>query len=331
MRMLQGNVASSSHISSVVRTANANTRFVTSGPRLEALWLDDAYLRARSLSAPAMTAPGVRLVWCRGDELGYHDLVAHPRAYAVVGRHTRCDVTLPNDSAVALRHVLIRATSLDDGSPAVRVLDLRSGLGFHLDDDLERRAVVATGVLAMRLGRYALVALPSLVDLPETRPAPEIVEARRMPSTAPGLGPTDGDRAPRSSVTCLPPAPSLDDVARDTAAPGHGKVTLRRGDASASVELPEAALDSGVLVGRADRCEARLRAVLTESISRVHLLLLREHGVVHAFDVASMQGVYAAGERVRRVRLPEQGGSLRLASKDPVLFEWHPRGETASV
>jgi hypothetical protein len=101
-------------------------------------------------------------------------------------------------------------------------------------------------------------------------------------------------------------------------------VTLRRGEASASVDLPETALDAGVLVGRADRCETRVRAVLTESISRVHVLLLREHGVVHAFDAASMQGVWANGERVRRVRLPDGGGTLRLASKDAVTLEWQP-------
>ena len=80
-----------------------------------------------------------------------------------------------------------------------------------------------------------------------------------------------------------------------------------------------------MLVGRAERCEARLRAVLTESVSRVHLLLLRSTASVHAFDVASMQGIFADGERVRRVRMPERGGTLRLASKDPVLLEWHPQ------
>jgi hypothetical protein len=270
-----------------------------------------------------MTAAGVRLVWWRGDELGWHDLVAHPHAFAVVGRHTRCDVVLPSDPAVALRHLLLRATTLDDGSPALRVLDLRTGLGFHLDDDAERRALVATGPLAMRVGRYALVALPSRAELPGTRPSPEIVEAPRMPTRASRTSPG------RTSVTTLPPAPLLEDVPHDAAAAGFSKVTLRRGDLRASVELPDSALDAGVLVGRAYRCEERLRSVLTESVSRVHLLLLREHGAVCAFDCASMQGVYADGERVRRVRLPDAGGTLRLATRDPVTLEWHPRAALA--
>ena len=110
----------------------------------------------------------------------------------------------------------------------MHVLDLRTGLGFHLDDDVERRALVATGVLAIRLGRYALVALPSRVELPETRPAPEIVDAPRMPTHADALpGARRKGSAAYSSVTTLPPAPQLDDIARDAAAPGHGKVTLR--------------------------------------------------------------------------------------------------------
>ncbi|HEY8042363.1 MAG TPA: FHA domain-containing protein [Polyangiaceae bacterium] len=296
---------------------------VTSGPRLEAAWLDEAYARARAIDAPAMTAPGVRLVWWRGGEFGWHDLVAHPRAYAVVGRHTQCDVVLPTDPDVALRHLMVRATTLDDGTSAVRLLDLRTGLGFHLDDDIERRALVAIGPLALRLGRYALVALPSRVELPSSRLAPEIVDAPRMPSHAPRT-----DRL-RTSVTTLPPAPRLDDVAEQVAAPGHARLTLRRGGSRATVELPDPALDAGVLVGRADRCETRFRPVLTDSISRVHVLLLREHGDVHAFDLASTQGVWVDGERVRRVRLPDEGGTLRLASKDPVLLDWHPRAALA--
>jgi len=310
-------------VSGVVRSPNANTRFVTSGPRLEAAWLDEAYGRARTLDAPPMSAPGVRLVWSRGTELGWHDLHAERRAYAVVGRHTKCDVVLPSDAAVALRHLLVRATTLDDGAMALRVLDLRTGLGFHLDDDTERRSLAAVGPIALRVGRYALVALPSGVEHPEERPRADIVDSPRMPTHA---GTSSGKI---TSVTTLPPAPMLEDVLRDVAEPAYARVTLRRGGAWASVDLPDVALDAGVLVGRADRCETRLRPVLTESVSRVHLLLLREHGDVHAFDVASMQGVYADGARVRRVRLPDRGGTLRLASKDPVLLEWHPRAALA--
>jgi hypothetical protein len=332
-------VHTESYVRPVVDRPNANTRWVTAGPRLESAWLDEAYARARSLETDPMTAAGVRLVWWRSgatpaeqgrpgntrqaEEIGWHDLAAHPKAFALVGRHTHCDLVLPSDGAVALRHLMVRATTLDDGTPAVRVLDLRTGLGFHLDDDVERRALVATGVVALRIGRYALVALPSGAELPDARPQPEVIESTCVP--------TQGRPSTRfiTSVTTMPPAPRLDDIARDVAGPGRARITLRRGDAWATVDVPDAALDAGILVGRADRCETRVRPVLTESVSRVHVLVLREHGVVHAFDTASTQGTYADGERVRRVRLPDDGGTLRLASKDPVLLEWHPRAPVA--
>ena len=126
-------------------------------------------------------------------------------------------------------------------------------------------------------------------------------------------------------MTSLPPAPALEDIARDRAAPGSARITLRHGADWASVDLTEAALDAGVLVGRADRCDHQLRRALTEGVSRTHLLLVREQGVVHAFDLASTQGVFAGGRRVRRVRLPDEGATLALATRDPVVLEWHPR------
>jgi hypothetical protein len=305
-----------SHISIVDRQPNANTRFAEPEPRIDPGDLDEAYLRARALDAPR--APDVvRLAWTKGDAIGFRDLPAKRDTYAVVGRHLECDIVLEADPALALRHLLVRAVTLDDGSIATRVLDLKTGLGFHLDDDAQRRALVASGPVALRLGRYALVALPP-GELADRRPSPAIIDAPCVPST----------RAQRltSRVTTLPPAPMLEDIARDLAAPGFARVTLRRGEAWASVELSEAALDAGVLVGRADRCEAKLRRVLTDGISRTHLLLLREHGVVHAFDVASTQGVHASGRRVRRVRMPDRGGTLKLGTSRPVMLEWHPRG-----
>jgi hypothetical protein len=304
-----------SHISLVDRQPNANTRLAAPGPHIDPEDLDVAYARARGLDAPRLP-DAVRLVWMKGEELGFLDLRAKRDTFAVVGRHLACDVVLAGDGALALRHLLVRAVTLEDGTIATRILDLKTGQGFHLDDDAQRRALVASGPVALRLGRYALVALPP-GELPAVRPAPSILDAPCMPVTgAPGL---------TTRVTTLPPAPLLEDIARDIASAGFARITLRHGSAWASVDVSEAALDAGVLVGRADRCETRLRPALTDGISRTHLLLLREHGTVHAFDVASTQGVYAADRPVRRVRMPDAGGTLRLGTSAPVMLEWHPR------
>lgn len=307
-----------SHISRLVPLPNANTRLVTVGPRVETSWLDEAYVRAVSLDAPGMAQPGFRLVWVRGPEIGYLDLSAEKRAFAVVGRHTRCDIVLGADAAVGLRHALVRVAALEDGSAVLHLLDLRTSLGFHLDDDVERRSLTVGGPLAVRIGRYALVALPAGQPLPKTRPATDVIDAPPKHAYAPRpLG--------RTSVTLHLPPPTLEDIARDMATRGKARVTLRRGTAWATTDLPDEALDRGVLVGRADRCESSLRRVMTESISRVHVMLLREHGIVRAYDLASEQGLYMENRPVRRVTLPDTGGTLRLAITDPVHFEWHPR------
>jgi hypothetical protein len=81
-------------------------------------------------------------------------------------------------------------------------------------------------------------------------------------------------------------------------------------------------------VGRADKCETQLRPALTPSISRVHLLILREHGVVHAFDVASTQGTWGPDGRIRRVDLGDEH-SLQLATKEPVTLYWQARSTIA--
>jgi pSer/pThr/pTyr-binding forkhead associated (FHA) protein len=72
-------------------------------------------------------------------------------------------------------------------------------------------------------------------------------------------------------------------------------LTLQSSRGSATARLSALDLELGVLVGRAPKCNDALRKVLDNGISRVHLLLRR--GV--AYDLASTQGTYVYGRRVR--------------------------------
>ena len=108
--------------------------------------------------------------------------------------------------------------------------------------------------------------------------------------------------------------------------PGCAWVTLHRAGQSAGVELGEAELDRGVVVGRSEGCVDALKAVLDTNVSRGHLLLLHHHGMFEAFDLCSTQGTFAAGKRVRRFVLPDEGAELQLASKDPVMLAWKRSG-----
>src|SRR5262249_55737686 len=106
----------------------------------------------------------------------------------------------------------------------------------------------------------------------------------------------DGDtKLRRTHITILPRSRRLEDAVAEPrtitpilspAAPGFARLTLKRQQRAVSVEIGEADLYAGVLIGRSDSCLDRgLRAVLSGQISRLHLLLMAEQRRVYAMDL----------------------------------------------
>jgi hypothetical protein len=310
---------------------------------LDVLGLQIAYERVKRLHAER-AAPfgmtGYRVFWVLGEHIGSLDLPAHDASYLVMGRHTQCDVVLAADPTIALRHLLVRAQLLDDGAVGLRILDLNTTLAFHVDDGGPCRSIFAMGPIAVRLGPYAVVGMPiDAHGISADLPKPEVARAMSVPMRSTG-GPyrNPANRAPgvfRSShVTLLPSSAFLEDIpasggdgGRARARPeGYGRITVDRGTRIAGIEVTEHELDAGVLIGRADKCrDDGLRAVLDISISRAHVLLLRERGVVTAFDLASTQGTYVYGVRVRRAILADSGAAVAMGNLQNVRLHWFRR------
>ena len=147
-------------------TGNYNhaTVFFTVSPRpdVDDTAARDAYARAAAHLAqlPAIAAPaeGYRLFWVRGNDVGHRDL--GPADYAIIGRHSACDVALPSAPELSLRHLLVATTPIQGVSRGLRVLDLRASLPFYTDDGLPRRSIVATGPVVLRLGTYLFGGVP---------------------------------------------------------------------------------------------------------------------------------------------------------------------------
>lgn len=142
---------------------------------------------------------------------------------------------------------------------------------------------------------------------------------------APGAGPAILQPAPllQEISNFVPSAPvsQIQDLLGPSASADHVRVTLERGGMGASVELPVDTLEAGVLLGRALNCfDGGLRRIFCEAISRAHVLLVRDHGEVHAFDLCSTNGTRVGGQRIRRHRLSDLGTTLELGKK--VLFRW---------
>ncbi len=262
---------------------------------------------------------------------GSCDLPASRDAFLVVGRHSSCDVVLHGDPCVALRHVIVRSSVLDDGCPVVSVLDLRTRDGFEIADGTVQRSVIATGPLAVRVGAYVLVALPGGASLEGALQSPSCERSDGHPYRAAARR-VDGEPAPSSRAVSRITLMSCAEVvsqrpwagaAASRETPYH-ELTLTARGRSASVRVSAMDLDRGILVGRDPRCiDSGLRAILDGGISRVHLLLRRDaRGTITAFDVASTQGTFRCGKRVRSVELTDAGETLTIGSVGPVRVDW---------
>ncbi len=282
---------------------------------------------------------GYRLYWLSDVLLGTIDVPAEPSGYAVIGRHGSCDVVLDDERAVSLRHVLVRAASLDDGFPHLSVMDLHTSAGFELSDTSRQRSIAATGAVVFRIGTHSIVALPSTGKLDDALPVP-VVEAgelaphrvapvRVKEAAAPSKGPSPSritllpelvDFARRRSVVPVAPTPAA------PAARTEGEdyeVILEKPGRRAGVRLSAADLDHGVLIGRSEKCvDESLLALLGGTISRVHVLLIREKGCCHLYDVASLVGTFTEGSRVRCLPLADEGTSVHLAGCGGVTLQW---------
>jgi hypothetical protein len=301
---------------------------------LDDIGLEHAYHRAKDLHAQKSVAPGTigyRILWSFEDRFSAIDLPAAPDAYLVAGRHTHCDIVLDAEPTVALRHILMRAVVLPDGAVGVRFLDLRTSLAFHVDAGGPCRSIFAGGPIAIRLGPYAIVALPLDPNcVPASLPKPTLARQLAMPRAvavspyrAPAPRGGDGNgRAFRSShITILPSIPALEELPPTKS--GFARITVERGRCMASVEVGDAALESGILIGRADKCmDQGLRALLDETISRAHVLIIREEGRTSAFDLCSVHGTYARGVRVRHYPLADSGTSLALGHGQALRLNW---------
>lgn len=286
-------------------------------------------------------AAGHRLVWVRGKASACNTLSASSDAFAVVGRHTQCGIVLPEDPFVALRHVLVRSIALPAGGVALRVFDLHTGLGFVLPDGTRHSSIFAEGPIAIALGEYALVALPTETkgdELPGEMPAPVVTTPPavrdQLHALAAAMSPYRVNARPMnrmSRITLMPSPvmvgepmpPSLGRLATG----GQYALTLSRAGRTATVTLSDQDLARGVVIGRSEKCHAEmLRRITDENTSRVHILVLREAEIVTAYDLASTQGTYLNGMPTRRVVLSESGTSVSLGRGDnAVRMLWQTR------
>jgi hypothetical protein len=310
--------------------------------------LSEAYVFGARLliDQPAACRVGYRLFFVHHRDLGWIDLEASSTVYAVLGWHDNCDLQLPKLPGIANRQLLASCSLLADGTPALRLLDLQSGQPFTIDGQ-PRQSISASGPLLIGLGER-MCALGCV-------PLPEFHQQRGALSThgheLPAYDTSEAEVPPehsmrmlrRTHITVMPRSVRLSDLPSPASSaaisgdsmpsvsavghPGNARLTLRRQTRAVSIELTEADLYAGIIIGRAETCVDRgLRQVLSGQISRLHVLLLAERGRVYAMDLCSTNGTWQSGHRARRVHLADTGTRLVLSGNDSkVELTWHPR------
>jgi hypothetical protein len=297
--------------------------------------LRQAYGFARGLAkmhpaGEAQRVPGHRLVWVRGGAFASMTLSAADDAFTIVGRHTQCGIALMDDPFVALRHLLVRSIKLPSGGVALRILDLQTNLGFVLPDGSRHTSIFAEGPIAVALGEYALVALPTETrdeDLPGELPKPEMhtppAVREQLQALEHAMSPYRQNARPNrvSRITLMPRPVMIGEALPQSlgrlATGGGWALTLQREGRSATVTLSNEDLSRGAIIGRSEKCCSELLRRITDvNTSRAHVLILRDGPVVHAYDLASTQGTYLHGMPARRAVLYDGGTMLTLGRGD---------------
>ena len=318
---------------------NNNTELFPGIAQRPVVDLHEAYKFAKACSGfAAVPQRGHRLLWVNRGAFAAQTLAADAAAFAIVGRHTSCSFVVPEDPFVALRHLLVRSIALPSGGVALRLFDLHTDIGFVLPNGTQQTSIFAEGPVAIGIGEYALVALPTANgQLPDDMPEPTVHTPPKVKEQLAAMGeamsPYRQNARPNPRASRITLMPSLMMVGEPMpqslgrlASGGSFAITLARAGRTATVKLTDQELDCGVIIGRSTKCHSEeLRRITEEGTSRVHLLILREGAVVYAYDLASTQGTYMmSGAPIRRVALPDNGAMLTLGGTDQaVRFLWH--------
>lgn len=272
---------------------------------------------------------------------------------AIVGRHSMTDLYLDGDASLSLRHLVIVVSPLDltSGEVRFRVIDLRTQAAFQDEHGRRFEALVAEGPLFIRCGSYVLFCLPTgdptswpesgedawacipeRVYLEAAEAEPDRWRRKRRQRVRPehherdqsGVQSLGLDR--RAAITLvqseLGPIRAQTRLLSDGEQP-VGTLRLRVGNMVHSVLVGAPAIHRGILLGRYERCDVDgSKLLVSESISRVHLLLVEISGRVYAIDTASTNGTWTA-EDDREVRIIAMDTSAELClGNDLAYLRW---------
>lgn len=272
--------------------SNGVTRVSTlrmeAGASAESLFRDKQRMMASAIQEEAR--PGL-FVFAAHQRFGHVarlwlEATPSPRA-GLIGRHDEVDLALPLDDTLSLRHLMFVVRRRADGV-RYAAIDLESHSGLQLESGQSARLVESTGPLILSASDFVFFCFPT------GRPAPWDRDSRDPWRTL----------APRRSSRLVPShLPPNDTIA--------GRVELASPTGVVAVAVGGAALLRGLLVGRAERCDV---VTPVETVSRVHVVLLRLEDELFVVDAGSTNGTWR-GDRELKAAPLRDSDVLRLGEE----------------
>lgn len=233
-----------------------------------------------------------------------------------VGRHSRCDLVIPEARAeVSLRHLLLLARRGSDGRIRSRLIELRTETAFSDESGRLLNAAVCEDTAFLRLGSLVLVLLP-------TGAAPIAASADEAYAEIPkrifldertGFAPPGEQLAalvdrsdPLTSNTAISSV-AAPEVLRRLRAPEPADdvaaLQLRYGHQRTQIAIAGGTLERGILIGRYSRCDLGFDLSSAERLSRVHCLIIQDREGPVAIDTASSNHMTMDEQELRVIPL----------------------------
>jgi hypothetical protein len=255
---------------------------------------------------------------------------------SIIGRHDHCDLFLPANADLALRHLIVvlepvRSWSRGNTNVGYRIYDLRTEQGFSDEHDRPLRGMRADGPAVVRCAGHTLVMLPlgDPSDWPERGAdawsmLPERVYFDEL------------EHSPRGSLQAIEHRPRARSersvVMRTTGTRDTGMGLVDNGDLAGTLELygrdrhgvvsvGAAALKDGVLLGRYARCDGHM-LLEDPKLSRVHALLVQVDDALLCIDTASRNGTRVTGMPDARVIEVDERMELQLGTRTMASWRW---------
>ena len=274
-------------------TTRVSTLRSSSRPGFESLFRDKQRMMASAVleePRPGLFVFAAHLQYGHVARL-WLEASAEPRA-GTIGRHASVDLALPLDDALSLRHVLFVVRRQSSGV-SYQAIDLETSNGIQLESGAAVRSAEASGPLILSASDFIFFCIPTGQPVPWDRDGgdpwatlrPRVV-TRQSPRNLQG----------RESVV--------------------GSLSVQTPFGQRVCAFGAKALERGVLVGRAPRCDV---VVPIQTVSRVHAVLLLLQDGLRVIDAGSTNGTWRMDEEVKIARVHEGD---RLALGEEAVLAW---------